>query len=473
MPGKVFYLTLSHRWGNHQFIKLLQAYVDGFQRDIPWWQLPKTFQDAITITRHLGFSYIWIDSLCIIQDSKEDWNHEAKLMGKIYMNAQCNIAASDAPDSRAGCFNWRDPRAIQPEPVDFDTAEESYIFNETDIYGEHGEHGLYTRGWVLQEALLARRTLDCARGQLFWRCSEMRASEVFPGGVPTNIYHDDHPASKFKAISADDDQVILNANIIDKRLQSYKTRSQIPRAPGKGSLQQYTDAPFAFWLAIVEHYTTMNLTKDTDRGIAIAGIVEIFQPYFDEHWFGMWRIFMPLELLWKTSGSVCVPSTVRAPTWSWLSVEGQVLYSNCLFEYGRDTLFTEFVDAGAIEESAMQLRLSTRLLHATCSNAEPGKRAFLTSVQGETRRMHYRGIPTILDHFGVIWFDHESKIPPTADIFCMPVQIHKSYSAREMRGLVLGEVGQGLYERLGYFTGDGKVLRPFIEKMSLEEIIIV
>ncbi|KAF2799205.1 HET-domain-containing protein, partial [Melanomma pulvis-pyrius CBS 109.77] len=434
MPKRVSYLTLSHCWGKLHIIRLLKSNEQSFQQNLPWAYLPKTFQDAIRITRHLGFSYLWIDSLTIIQDSSEDWNHEAKLMGKIYKNAACNIAASDAPDSRHGCLYPRNPRTLQPEVVRLKTDDEKYLINETDIYDNHI---LYTRAWVLQEALLARRTLDCGRGQLFWRCGEMRASEVFPGGVPTNVYHEDHPASKFKAISAEQDQIMLN---------------------------RYTDAPFAFWASIVEQYTEMGITKDTDRIIALAGITDVFRPFFGEHCFGMWRIFMPLELLWG-AGRTKQPSTTRAPSWSWLSIEGPVFYSNCEFKYGRDGLVTQFIDAEMTGEHGMQLRLSTPLLRAKWGSWTDATRSgSICSIEG------------ISDDYAIIYFDHWSDpgdFLPAEDIFCMCIQIHKEYRKTRTMGLVLEEVEHGVFRRLGHFSSNGELIIPFLKQTPTRALILV
>lgn len=293
MPIRVDYLTLSHRWGEAVPLKLMEHNLDLFRKDIAWGELPRTFQDAVRITRYLGYSYIWIDSLCIIQDSKPDWKHEAALMGRIYRNSACNIAASSALDSTHGCLYLRNSRTLQPEAVSVDD-EEKWLINGTDVYGQHI---IYDRAWILQEAFLARRTLDCGRGQLFWRCGEMRASEVFPGGVPTNIFHDDHPASKFKVISADNDQVIVNANVLIERLRT-KTKEIRPHS-GKTSLQQYTDSPFAFWRHLVDDYTKLDITFESDRIVAFAGIVEVFRPFFGEYWHGLWQTFMPAGLLWS------------------------------------------------------------------------------------------------------------------------------------------------------------------------------
>jgi hypothetical protein len=146
MPNRLQYLTLSHCWGKHQLVRLLESNLTSFCDNVPYELLPPTFRDAIRITRRLGFLYLWIDSLCIIQDSSEDWNHEARLMGKIYTNATCNIAASDAPDSSHGCLYSRNPRTIQPEAVTLEGDGEKIMFNKTDIYEEH--HMLYTRAWV-------------------------------------------------------------------------------------------------------------------------------------------------------------------------------------------------------------------------------------------------------------------------------------------------------------------------------------
>ncbi|KAN0096769.1 Heterokaryon incompatibility protein (HET) domain containing protein [Hyaloscypha variabilis] len=85
-------------------IKLKNAKLDVYLQNIPLETLPKTFQDAISITRELGLRYIWIDSLCIIQDSPEDWEKEASLMHTVYKNAYCTVAASASRDGSGGCF---------------------------------------------------------------------------------------------------------------------------------------------------------------------------------------------------------------------------------------------------------------------------------------------------------------------------------------------------------------------------------
>jgi hypothetical protein len=108
----VQYASLSHCWGKLKIITLTTSNLAGFQHEIPLKELPKTFQEAIYVTRYLGLQYIWIDSLCILQDSSEDWAKESVQMADVYGAAEINIAATGAADGSGGCFfersdSWR------------------------------------------------------------------------------------------------------------------------------------------------------------------------------------------------------------------------------------------------------------------------------------------------------------------------------------------------------------------------------
>ncbi|KAK0716275.1 heterokaryon incompatibility, partial [Lasiosphaeris hirsuta] len=96
------YVSFSHRWGNPQPLRLLQINLQSFKEEIKPEDLPKTFQDAVIITRKLRYRYLWIDSLCIIQDSKEDWTAESAIMEQIYRCLVLNISAGSAEDSSSG-----------------------------------------------------------------------------------------------------------------------------------------------------------------------------------------------------------------------------------------------------------------------------------------------------------------------------------------------------------------------------------
>ncbi|KAK9778484.1 hypothetical protein SCAR479_04506 [Seiridium cardinale] len=111
------YATLSHCWGKINMFTLRRDNVAELQMRIPQKQLTKTFREAIDIAKRLGFTFIWIDSLCIIQDDEQDWLHEAALMCDIYGNSSLTIAATGAVDGNGGCYSDRDPAAVSGQPL--------------------------------------------------------------------------------------------------------------------------------------------------------------------------------------------------------------------------------------------------------------------------------------------------------------------------------------------------------------------
>lgn len=173
------YMTLSHSWGTAEFLQLTSQNKEmlkaGFLVDV----LPKTFQDAIVVAKALQCRYIWIDSLCIIQNSSDDWQQEATLMSEVYQHAICNIAATHASDSSKGLFT----DGFEPQPCMIQLARKTSLqshlknvgmkakssldtvhFQDSNIWLNSVEKSpLLKRGWVLQERLLARRVLHFAK----------------------------------------------------------------------------------------------------------------------------------------------------------------------------------------------------------------------------------------------------------------------------------------------------------------------
>jgi hypothetical protein len=100
------YVALSHCWGADTAVRCTTTRANEAERrrSIACGLLPKTFQDAILITRKLSFRYMWIDSLCIIQDDPSDWQHESSRMASVYQGAALTLAATDAEDGAGGCF---------------------------------------------------------------------------------------------------------------------------------------------------------------------------------------------------------------------------------------------------------------------------------------------------------------------------------------------------------------------------------
>jgi len=108
------YLTLSHRWGTAKFVTLTTENIEDMKSGIAYQSLPRTFLDAIIVAKRFKIRYIWIDSLDIIQNSRDDWQKEASLMSQVYQNAFCNIAATGALDSAEGLFFERNLRDFFP-----------------------------------------------------------------------------------------------------------------------------------------------------------------------------------------------------------------------------------------------------------------------------------------------------------------------------------------------------------------------
>lgn len=188
----VSFATLSHCWGgiSSTAVTTKENFKDheiAISMDL----LPKTFREAIIVCRHLDIPYLWIDSLCIIQDDKDDWRRHSGLMGDIYLNSTLTIAAADSYNSSMGLF-------IPQRPYDYCysdiiTLPQSFSCGKGTAYitaaswGVYGPPGtdvevsvLQSRAWVMQERGLARRTLHFLTGQMVWECCEkMRGQNGF------------------------------------------------------------------------------------------------------------------------------------------------------------------------------------------------------------------------------------------------------------------------------------------------------
>jgi hypothetical protein len=171
--GSGRYAALSHRWGSPQLHAKFCTYksnIEDLQRGFEITRLPKTFQDAVHVTRGLGLKRLWIDSLCIVQDDQDDWEAESKLMGRVFSSAYCTIAASCASGSSDGFLKPRPERrcvVMQGPPGDG-----TYCVCETidDFHRDVDQGELNQRGWVLQERALSRRTIYFTETQSYWEC---------------------------------------------------------------------------------------------------------------------------------------------------------------------------------------------------------------------------------------------------------------------------------------------------------------
>ncbi|KAI9157875.1 Cellobiose dehydrogenase-like protein [Paramyrothecium foliicola] len=187
--------TMSHCWGSTETPKPTMTTKDNFEArkaEIGWNVLSPLFRDAIELCRKVECFYLWIDSLCIIQEDDEDWSSESRKMTQIYCNAYFNIAATAAPNSSGGLFldRWSiclaDPtdrrsiasnylptplprRPVHVRPSHYRDHNYVHCF-PTFIWGRETQAPLMDRAWVMQELLLARRTIHICASELIWEC---------------------------------------------------------------------------------------------------------------------------------------------------------------------------------------------------------------------------------------------------------------------------------------------------------------
>jgi len=151
--------------------------------------LPQTYRDAVQLTRYLGIRYLWIDSLCILQDSVVDWAEQSALMGDVYRHSVLNISATLGKDCRHGLLHKRTQHHGIPIPCQSHTLGSSgRLFlrpvPKTWHKSLEGEDSpLSSRGWVLQERILSPRTVHYGKEQMFWECVNCRLSK---GNVQLN-----------------------------------------------------------------------------------------------------------------------------------------------------------------------------------------------------------------------------------------------------------------------------------------------
>ena len=314
------YMTLSHCWGFAEFLQLTRSTIADFQRGIRFDHLPRTFQDGISIARRMNVRYIWIDSLCILQDKDDlsDWLREAALMHRVYSNSYCNISATGAVDSSKGLFAARDPRMLGSVEValrysGLQTTQQSTTYILIDFLfwqNEFSRAHLNRRAWVVQERLLAPRVLHFGEKQLFWECCEMDAAESYPNGLPSALAMG--AMTKFKSL--------------DPLLDGAKLRQ---RGPHDSDSKFYAHQ---LWPRIVEAYSNCLLTNTADKLIALSGIAKkMIQIIQDEYLVGMWRQFLASQLLWNVEKCRQIndePSQrsmeYRAPSFSWASIDGMI-----------------------------------------------------------------------------------------------------------------------------------------------------
>ncbi|KAK6823806.1 hypothetical protein RU639_006243 [Aspergillus parasiticus] len=295
------YTTLSYCWGNGNPLKLTKGLYNSFKNGISWNDLPQLFRDAMRIANRLGVSYIWIDSLCIVQDDRKDWEMESGKMASIYQNAYITIVAASAPDPDTPILRARGQPMEKAEfKFEEDHGARSYLFSRCisaeSIFGLESPKvktlasrqwpgAIYQRGWTFQEDLLSRRTIHYLPDRVVWEC-----------------------------------------------WMSQRDERQLPRHPSYREQNRCRPKPLTeSWPELLGAYSPRELTHISDTLPALSGIAHmISERTGDEYLAGLWRSSLVVSLAWfirvtpiKLNGDPAGPRSSGegyiAPSWSWAS----------------------------------------------------------------------------------------------------------------------------------------------------------
>ncbi|CAN9410626.1 unnamed protein product [Alternaria alternata] len=302
------YIAVSYRWGPTNNLLTTTKTSKLFQTSIAWDQLPKTFRDAVEIARELGISYIWIDSLCIVQDDPDDWETESAKMADIYNGAFLTIMAASASDSQGGFF--QDRPAIREMVVlpytDTSGSTELNVFVGKELPGYEDivfNGPLFRRGWVFQERLMSKRKLIFGRDQTYWECN----TEVQSESTIRRRY-------KFANLNRPHNDLFLTLSDPSYRMD---------RSWGRTS-------PEDLWMDLVSQYSLCSLTYETDRLPSLSGLARTFaQRFGGSYAAGLWQDQIPCSLGWFISQRRPIETDKReycAPSWSWASINGSVIF---------------------------------------------------------------------------------------------------------------------------------------------------
>jgi len=391
--------------------------------------LPKTFQDAIIVSKKLNVRFLWIDSLCIIQET-DDWEREASLMGHIYANAMCNLSALGATPGNGGLFFPRNAEWARPLKVEVACKNGLFELVHSGFWESSvNSMDLNLRGWVFQERLLAPRILHFGSEQVFWECQKLNACEAYPTGLRTKMQ--DRTRKR---------------NFTDTRLTHMPSRSLV-----------------RFWQELVEQYTSCNLTKDEDKLVAISGIAKTVQQKLeDDYLAGLWRHNLITDLLWEVhGGEVCTrrPDRYRAPSWSWASIDGRISYWQPLTYQDLITVLNAEVSLRSADLTGQVKDGTIRLRGKLCEERIFGRGGNIFGVDSE---------PTVY-----LRLDVASSHPIGTEIlvYFLPVTYYKGYGVKKVTGLCLEstEVGQGVYRRIGIFHSNDIVEKVFQSATEPEE----
>ncbi|RYP53734.1 hypothetical protein DL768_001334 [Monosporascus sp. mg162] len=324
------YACLSYCWGSTTTMTTIKESYVSRTSGIPLSDLPATFRDAVVVARKLRLRYLWIDSLCIFQDDRDDWARESSRMANVYSGARVVIAANRARDSQTGIFHVREGELERP-------GAEIVIPN----FGKEGEEGgervvaqllypgderpwlggfntsepLAQRGWALQERVLARRVLHFNSRQMYFECDEGCVGE---DGFREERRYCDIYGSELEPGSdsvGEKDERRGETNAAAGGLGAGGREGKGSGRRGHGNI----------WYQLLWAYGGRKLTKETDKLPAMSGLAKLMEKrYGAKYVAGLWSDSLIEGLAWQGLGDHAPASKSEyiGPSWSWASYNG-------------------------------------------------------------------------------------------------------------------------------------------------------
>lgn len=300
------YVALSYCWGHTEQLRTMRASLEEHQRRIDLAALSLTVRQAVELTRNLGLRYLWVDALCIIQDSAGDWERESSVMGQVYSNAYLTLMAGGSSDTREGLFPARTPPAVPPYCFEYRrlaSSEAGRVFG--GVPASRGLGILTSRAWTFQEDVLSNRSLAFGEQQLFFRC---KSGDFYEDGLRSivQVARDEvDPGPRFFVTP---EEVATEAEVQENLIRKW------------------------YWM-VEEQYSLRSLTKWQDKLPALSGVASVVQHSLRSKYVaGLWEHDIIRGLLWgrgrslhpATYQSMVKPPGYRAPSWSWAALDGAV-----------------------------------------------------------------------------------------------------------------------------------------------------
>jgi hypothetical protein len=349
-PGhEIRYATLSHSWGPKEgpksiIFKLISAQMQTFNERIPFAKLPATHQDAIVLARRLGLKYLWIDTLCIIQDSDPDKQRETAMMGDVYANAYLTIAAVSSPDSTEPFLHGQET-AFASVPVRFYGPRLNRLTR--DFLGFSGLRRTSVSRMSSHITLRARRTLRTAAkadNSASWTAPQgisdavqgplsKRAWTLQERALASRVIHFTSEGVRFECpthFKAEDGQVSAPGYISQWR----ELEAELGKVGlNRGKSEALRDKMQRFWRLMLSDYTQRDISWRTDLLPALSGVAGRMQALHGADYLaGLWSDRLVEDLCWTTRDAKwnkaprARADEATVPSWSWVSVAHPTVY---------------------------------------------------------------------------------------------------------------------------------------------------